>query len=1378
VELGGFIKFNDQKTRAIKMIIQVDKNNTNLKKYKSEELIEPGHYILFDKNPVFQEDYKKYLPIISASAGNRFMRLAPAERWVFDFLQIEMPDYLKPKYSVSLDIDNFRNTLDEYSGTLNNWQKAKLMKVLEKIGQDGKYASGLIVGLGGGKTLYTLMLGALGNLLYVAPKHLHGEIKREIAKWRIAEEIENFSITISTPESAKKLIGKQFAVGIVDETLSVKNPKALRTKGTRELFKLIPVKIAMTATPISAKSAPDLRWLRVLDDYVSEEEKNWIWAFGINPRHEAVPGRESEDAPKPLVCDGYRVREVAEYCKDFIEIVDISDILSQIPEMREETVNINPPVCFTSILRGLLTERTVQKRRTQALTATSGFVYSDEQRTIWLEKRCPAKIDWIKDFIENNPEEPVVVFSPWKAELQRLELELRQYSPAIVHDKNSEKEINRYVNGETNLLIVSASITEGMNLQRGRIIIATGWSTNPIKRTQAIGRVYRQGQTRGVVVYNLVCSNTLDGKALELIRKHEAEAKLLIQAQMDLDDEKLASLMDEAEQKINRALDEELELLLSGGGKKRPQVDSDKPDKSDKPRKSKSKSKVKTEMDPNDFFDDDLFPKSLNRRVEDYNLLFLDVETSGLKGKLNLVQYNYVQLNCKPRAEDTVIIRPYKDSDKMKNLLTLIDDPKTLIPGFNIGFDLGHLERFYNLGRPFKCQVLDLWLHAIKSPPLCFYPLLGKHVTALNRIPKKYSEPLATYISKEILSLSPGIARVRVKHEADENKDLESLVFSLSIPQKLKTLAKLFLPRERQGEIQALGEIFKLADFKENMRIPLILEEEREQYEALWRENEAILDNADADIYKYAALDIELLWLLKDWLNEQRAKYGWEPIKIESFDVCTHIIAYTRFFGFSFDKEKSIEVYNSLVQENQAIAAKYPGINLASWQQRKSLIKKELTIDLDVNLETDETRDSESEREYFNIDSTDVKKLKLLLTSGFLTEKGIEIVKDLLKYNPNRQKIKQLEVFVNSPENRVYPNLHPIGTNTGRMSGRDGINFQGVSKQDALRSLVNTSMGGDFDSLEITIAATFFKDANLLKILASGGDLHTMTASLIFQRFKSNNLPFQDFDLSDKDITYEYLMQLKENPGLDVDYSKIFKTARGMAKGVNFAILYFATSYAISGALEVDEESAQKWMTEHFFAEFPSLLKTRQEFEQKFCTADFEGWSKSSISRMQDEVKDIFGQPRFICLEKALACILWERCDEIASCAQNDPERVLRNKLKGEQTCYQAIRSACLGAASQIQKSVYRQLGNYPIQSSGAELTKRLMVAIWQQFHVAMMNIHDEIITPDYEEIWGVSDKVNKKAISEHVQIFIKKAQEKIPYLSMDFHAIENWSQK
>ena len=76
------------------------------------------------------------------------------------------------------------------------------------------------------------------------------------------------------------------------------------------------------------------------------------------------------------------------------------------------------------------------------------------------------------------------------------------------------------------LLCQSQAGGTGLNIQAAEIVIFCEPQIKPSLTRQAIARVYRMGQTRNVLVYHLLCENTVDEAVRDLLETKQAEFDL------------------------------------------------------------------------------------------------------------------------------------------------------------------------------------------------------------------------------------------------------------------------------------------------------------------------------------------------------------------------------------------------------------------------------------------------------------------------------------------------------------------------------------------------------------------------------------------------------------------------------------------------------------------------------------------------------------------------------------------------------------------------------------------------------------------------------------------------------------------------------------
>ncbi len=756
--------------------------------------------------------------------------------------------------------------------------------------------------------------------------------------------------------------------------------------------------------------------------------------------------------------------------------------------------------------------------------------------------------------------------------------------------------------------------------------------------------------------------------------------------------------------------------------------------------------------------------------------LYLDVESSGLKGPLLLVQYSI------DRGPINIIEDPYRSGEKeMLELFEHLMSPETILTAYNAGFDLGKLYQYYLPKYAFNCQVIDLWVKVLKLEPLCHYPFIGgKPMLVLKKIHLDSADKIEESVKADLKQfLPPFLGKVdcsrrdpkdsipKIKGEEKEgskNKEFVNLEFKPKFDAKLKSLVPLFAPQMIKSALQ-FDEVLYLpkhvrinkdkeiifvnhestagAAWKEDQRVPYPLPGEYKYYRALHRANMRVLSGEEGeekrkDALTYARKDIEYLHLLEDFLLTKNSPEKLEP---NYNDTVTHIVAFTRYYGVEVDIEKA-KIDNEELEKEKGEIEKKIGINLRSFPQRKALLKSCL-----IPIYQEPVGD--------NLVSTAIPILEQLLIDDLISPGKEEVISGLIKYGSICQVLKQYETILLG-NGRFYPDFRVLGTITDRMAGTSGFNCQGVSKDAKIRSVIKTTCSGDFDALEVIIAAHLYQDENLLREIRNGEDPHTNTVSRIFEQFRGRKLT--------------ELMKIKGDKS-HPEYAD-FSKCRNDSKGIFFGVLYGSEPMKQGEQLRTTPEKAEKIMEEHFFAHYPSLKKSREDLQRAYCTADFDTWRKDSIDKMKRYTENLYGDRRWIDFEVNVASWFWKNADKYANLIpRSEKRRVIRMQAKGPQEIRQTVRSACLGATSKIQKSVSRQLGNYPIQSTGARLTKELMCEIWRFYKVPMFNVHDEVNL-------GHHELIDTPGISRRVQDFVEKKRELIPHLSMDFGPAKTWADK
>lgn len=366
---------------------------------------------------------------------------------------------------------------------------------------------------------------------------------------------------------------------------------------------------------------------------------------------------------------------------------------------------------------------------------------------------------------------------------------------------------------------------------------------------------------------------------------------------------------------------------------------------------------------------------------------------------------------------------------------------------------------------------------------------------------------------------------------------------------------------------------------------------------------------------------------------------------------------------------------------------------------------------------------------------------------------------------------------------RFHASFKIIGALSGRMSGADDLNPQGIKATDEVRSCFPLAWdgqiltGGDFSGFEVVLADAVYNDPDLHRDLtevkpctncAATGKKNGETCKVCGGKGKGTKKIHGLFGQHVfTDLSYD---EIVESAGAKDDlYSK--------AKRAVFAMLYGGEGHTLKERLGVDLETAEKAYIA-FTTKYKQVGAARRKVFDAMCSMRQPGGIGTEVvwAEPADFIETIFGFRRYFTLENKV-------CKALFMLANDPPEEWLAIKIKvvrrdRVQTAGGATRSALFGAAFAIQAQNMRSGANHVIQGSGAFLTKVLQTMIWNlqptgihPWEVMPMNIHDEINCPTKPEV--------QPKIVQTVKDFVEIYKKQVPLLKMDWKDVmADWSGK
>ncbi len=141
------------------------------------------------------------------------------------------------------------------------------------------------------------------------------------------------------------------------------------------------------------------------------------------------------------------------------------------------------------------------------------------------ETKMQKLLDGLRVLWQQNPDEKVVVFATYLGTVDLIAREIEQMFPGqgvVVlrgGDQGAKLAAERRFRRKDGprVLVCTAAGREGINLQFARILFNFDLPWNPMDLEQRIGRIHRYGQNHTAQVYNLVLSDTIEGRIFLLL---------------------------------------------------------------------------------------------------------------------------------------------------------------------------------------------------------------------------------------------------------------------------------------------------------------------------------------------------------------------------------------------------------------------------------------------------------------------------------------------------------------------------------------------------------------------------------------------------------------------------------------------------------------------------------------------------------------------------------------------------------------------------------------------------------------------------------------------------------------------------------------------
>ncbi len=763
-------------------------------------------------------------------------------------------------------------------------------------------------------------------------------------------------------------------------------------------------------------------------------------------------------------------------------------------------------------------------------------------------------------------------------------------------------------------------------------------------------------------------------------------------------------------------------------------------------------------------------------------MIYLDTETCGLHGVPVLLQY---AINDGPIELYDIWVNRISDTIE---LFELIAKHKGGVCGFNLVFDWFHINKFYNVllkvvekypllssNTSINCIDQIYEVEAEARDGICLKPVTaldlmlvakkGKYQSTMERsdirikkVPVLLAEPLSDELNRKIKLKPLYFARRKDKDSpwhVLEHKDMKTG----EIDPEFRDIVLKFAPSGalKALAVDALGldpnDVLKFSDVEVDRRLrpeevgyapyaaavgknkgwPIVVKYHVEH----WRDNERART--------YAALDVDYLRRLRPILGQL------DPGDVDSILAC--MAACVRWKGYRVDLDR----LSALKVEKAKLLEMIPQDTRRVREWLWPLLSSDEQLFMEVHFGKSTKKVA--------LESLSKWTIEVEEADGTIVNRPHPVAKRAKQVLDARSGKKEIELFDKILlAGRFHASFKIIGALSGRMSGADGLNAQGIKSTKEVRSCFLLSwedqqlMGGDMEAFEVVIAVASYKDKQLEAALLAENicaDCHGTGFKLDKKTLQPTTA--QCGDCKGKGRTKQKIHGLfgaclygKTYEDIALSKGTSFDMYTKGKQGV-FSQMYGGNENTLMDRLGLSEEDALRGMNMWAKA-FPGVKNAQARITNSLQSMKQVGdvGSKITWAEPADYVASLLGFKRYFSLENSICKALFDLAATPPKAWTNLRVKVVRRDR--EQSVSGAVRSALFAAAFGIQSSNTRAGINHEIQATGAEITKNVQAAVWTlqpsgpaPFVVMPMNIHDEIMTPtDPSILSSVTAKVNE----------------------------------
>jgi SWI/SNF-related matrix-associated actin-dependent regulator of chromatin subfamily A-like protein 1 len=313
---------------------------------------------------------------------------------------------------------------------------------------------------------------------------------------------------------------------IIDECHKIKNPKAQRTKATKQICKGVEKVICLGGTPLENRPIELWETLKLLRPDVFKSKRKFAFNFcgpKLTPWGWEYNGATNLDELNALLKRTCMIRRLKK------------DVMKELPPVARHIIPLNIVKrreyneASDDLIKWL---RKLSPGKALRASRAKQFVRAGYLKRLAAELKLPAVFDWVDNFLETSKDK-IILFAVHKNIISKLKDKYGKQCLVIdgdVKKKDRHLILNRFKTDKTKrILIAQLSISVGWNATAASTVAFVELDYVPALHEQGIARAHRIGQKGKCQAYFLVGRDTIEERLCRILR----EKMLVVTAVLD-----------------------------------------------------------------------------------------------------------------------------------------------------------------------------------------------------------------------------------------------------------------------------------------------------------------------------------------------------------------------------------------------------------------------------------------------------------------------------------------------------------------------------------------------------------------------------------------------------------------------------------------------------------------------------------------------------------------------------------------------------------------------------------------------------------------------------------------------------------------------------